>query len=110
MDSKLNFLTPTPVSPSAGKKLPAARKVDAKSPSSDFSQVLSGQMFKAQRQAPASAHSASADLQVVPLGKTMNVITTHAAAPDGASLADFARAQGFDEAAVQALFGTQPAT
>lgn len=110
MEAKLNFLTPTPVSPSAGQKLPAARKVDAKSPSSDFSQVLSGQMFKAQRQVPASAHSASADLQDVPLGKTMNVITTHAAAPDGASLADFARAQGFDEAAVQALFGTKLAT
>lgn len=112
MEAKLNFLTPTPASPSVGKAPASARKIDAKSPATDFSQVLSGQMFKTQQQALASAHSAntSADLQVVPLGKTMNVITSNAAAPDIASLADFARAQGFDEAAVQALFGPKSST
>lgn len=105
METKLNFLTPTPVSPSAGRALPGARKADAKPSASDFSHILSGQMFKAQRQGIAASQSASADLQVVPLGKTMNVITSNAAVPDVASLADFARSQGFDEAAVQALFG-----
>ena len=105
METKLNFLTPTPVSPSAGRALPAARKADAKTSASDFSHILSGQMFKAQRQGIAASQSASADLQVVPLGKTMNVITSNAAVPDVTSLANFARSQGFDEAAVQALFG-----
>ena len=112
MEAKLNFWTPTPASPSIGKAPPSARKLDAKSPATDFSQVLSGQMFKTQQQALASAHSAStsAGLQVVPLGKTMNVITSNAAVPDATSLADFARSQGFDEAAVQALFGPKSST
>jgi hypothetical protein len=110
METKLNFLTPTPVSPSAGRALPAARKADAKPSASDFSHILSGQMFKAQRQGIAASQSASADLQVVPLGKTMNVITSNAAVPDVTSLANFARSQGFDEAAVQALFGPKSST
>ena len=108
MDSKLNFLKPAQVSPSAGHALPAAKKLDAKAPTTDFSQILSGQMFKAQRQVLADAPSANAGLQVVPLGKTMNVITSDAALPDLASLTSFARAQGFDDAAVQAIFGTKP--
>ncbi len=105
METKLNFLTPQPVSPSAGRTLPTARKVDAKPSANDFSQILSGQMFKVQRQGLAASDSASVGLQVVPLGKTMNVITSNAAVPDATSLANFARSQGFDEAAVQALFG-----
>jgi hypothetical protein len=105
METKLNFLTPAPVSPSAGRARPTARKADAKSPANDFSQILSGQMFKAQRQGLAASPSASNDLQVIPLGKTMNVITSNAAVPDVTSLANFARSQGFDETAVQALFG-----
>jgi hypothetical protein len=110
MDTKLNFLTPTPVSPTAGRALPIARKADAKPSANDFSQILSGQMFKAQRQGLATSHSAGTDLQVVPLGKTMNVITSNAAVPDATSLANFARSQGFDEAAVQALFGPKSST
>jgi hypothetical protein len=108
MEAKLNFLTPTPASPSVRNAPPSAGKVMAKPPAHDFSQVLSGQMFKAQRQALASPHDPNTALQVVPLGKTMNLITSKAPAPDIASLADFARAQGFDEAAVQTLFGTKP--
>ena len=108
MDSKLNFLPPTQVSPSVGHALPAAKKPDAKALNTDFSQILSGQMFKTQRQALADAPSANASLQVVPLGKTMNVITSDAALPDLDSLTSFARAQGFDDAALQAIFGTQP--
>ena len=110
METKLNFLTPTPVSPSAGRTPPTARKVDTKPSANDFSQILSGQIFKAQRQGLAASQSVSADLKVVPLGKTMNVITRNAAGPDATSLANFARSQGFDEAAVQALFGSKSAT
>lgn len=112
MEAKLNVLTPAPASPGVGKAPPSAKKPVAKSPASDFSQVLSGQMFKTQQQALASAHSAStsAGLQVVPLGKTMNVVTSNAPAPDLDSLVDFARAQGFDDTALKALFGTKPKT
>jgi len=110
METKLNLLTPTPVSTSAGRALPTARTADAKPSANDFSQILSGQMFKAQRQGLADLPSANAGLQVMPLGKTMNVITSNAAVPDATSLADFARSQGFDEAAVQALFGPKSAT
>ncbi len=110
METKLNYLTPTPVSPSPGQKLPAAKKPDTKSPASDFSQVMSGQMFKAQQQGLSDLPSAQAGLQVVPLGKTMNVITSNAAVPDVSTLADFARSQGFDESTVQALFGSPPSS
>ena len=108
MEAKLNSLTPTQVSPSAGHALPAAKKVDSKAQGGDFSQILSGQMFKTQRQALADTPSTSAGLQVVPLGKNMNVITSDAALPDMESLTSFARAQGFDDTAIQALFGTKP--
>jgi len=108
MEAKLNSLTPSQVSPSAGHALPAIKKVDSKTQGSDFSQVLSGQMFKTQRQFLADSPSESAGLQVVPLGKNMNVITSDAALPDMESLTSFARAQGFDDTAIQALFGTKP--
>jgi len=39
------------------------------------------------------------------LGSSLNIITSDAPLPDMASLAVFARSQGLDEAAVQALFG-----
>ena len=108
MEAKLNFLTPTQVTPSAVRALPAAKKLDSKPPGADFSQILSGQMFKTQRQNLADAQSPTAGLQVVPLGRNLNVITSNAAVPDVTSLANFARSQGFDEAAVQALFGLKP--
>jgi flagellar hook-length control protein FliK len=63
-------------------------------------------MLKLERQALASSHQESSDLQVLRLGNKLNVITTDAPLPDLASLADFARAQGLGDAAVQALFGS----
>jgi flagellar hook-length control protein FliK len=44
-------------------------------------------------------------LQTVPLGNQFAVITTANPLPDSSSLAQFARAQGLSESAVQALFG-----
>ncbi len=41
----------------------------------------------------------------VPVGAAMTVITTPESLPDGAGLRDFALAQGFDAAAVTAIFG-----
>ena len=110
MEAKLSFLSPKPVSPSAGEALPAATGAEAKAPATEFSEVLTGQMFKTQRQGIAASSIPSAGLQVVPLGKSINVITSDAPLPDMASLASFARAQGLDEAAVQALFGPLPST
>ncbi|MEI7513861.1 MAG: flagellar hook-length control protein FliK [Betaproteobacteria bacterium] len=108
MEAKLSFLSPSQVSPSAGEALPAATGAEAKAPATEFSQVLTGQMFKTQRQGIAATSATAAGLQVVPLGKSINVITSDAPLPDMASLASFARAQGLDEAAVQALFGPLP--
>lgn len=45
------------------------------------------------------------ELQVVPLGPTINLITANTPLPDMSSLATFARAQGLDEEAVKTLFG-----
>jgi hypothetical protein len=42
----------------------------------------------------------------VPMGAGIDLITTPESPPDEASLQDFARAQGFDAAALGALFGT----
>ena len=106
MDARTNFLTaPAPaqrgndvlVEPSGGE--PSAS-------GAQFAGVLNGQMLKLERQALASPAAESADLQVLRLGNKLNVITTDAPLPDLASLADFARAQGLGESAVQALFGS----
>lgn len=105
MESKLNSLTPSQVSPATDRALPSAKKRNINGPAVDFSQVLSGQMFKSQRHALTDTPAATAGLQVVPLGKTLNVITSNAALPDMQSLTDFARSQGFDDSAIQTLFG-----
>ncbi len=106
MDARTNFLTaPAPaqrgndvlVEPSGG---------EASASGAQFAGVLNGQMLKLERQALASPAAESADLQVLRLGNKLNVITTDAPLPDLASLADFARAQGLGESAVQALFGS----
>jgi flagellar hook-length control protein FliK len=49
------------------------------------------------------------DLQSLNLGPTVRLITTADAPPDDLSLADFARAQGFDETATRWLLGLAPA-
>lgn len=106
MDARTDFLTaPAPaqrgndvlVEPSGG---------EASASGAQFAGVLNGQMLKLERQALASPAAESADLQVLRLGNKLNVITTDAPLPDLASLADFARAQGLGESAVQALFGS----
>ena len=98
-------MTLSQVAPSAERPPSGVKKLDTKAPASDFSQILSGQMFKAQRPSLAPPQGADAGLQVLPLGNHMQVITSKAALPDATSLAEFARSQGFDESAIQALFG-----
>ena len=105
MDPTTNFLTaPTPAARAGELPSPGAG-TDSSPQSSEFAGVFNGQMLKLERQALASAAPPAAGLQVVPLGNKLSVITTDAPLPDMATLADFARAQGLGETAVQALFG-----
>ncbi len=113
MEPNLSFLASRPVSPAANETsaAPAAPASGAAhSEKSDFAQVLNGQTLKAQRQYLAAVEAPGQGLQVVPLGNKINVITSDAPLPDMASLAKFARMQGLDEAAVQALFGSNTET
>jgi hypothetical protein len=122
MESNFSFLASRAiVSPAI--EAPAVT-VPAQTPSGlgDFAEVLNGQALKAQRQTLADVLSdqgpkaprqnlAAKDapgqgLQVRPLGSKLNIITSDAPLPDMDSLAQFARMQGLDESAVQALFGT----
>lgn len=122
MESNFSFLASRAiVSPAI--EAPAVT-VPAQTPSGlgDFAEVLNGQALKAQRQTLADVLSdqgpkaqrqnlATQDapgegLQVRPLGSKLNIITSDAPLPDMDSLAQFARMQGLDEGAVQALFGT----
>ena len=105
MNARTDFFTaPTP-SPRGNDVLTHPSGGDVSHSGAQFAGVLNGQMLKLERQALASSAQESADLQVLRLGNKLNVITTDAPLPDVASLADFARAQGLGEAAVQALFG-----
>ena len=105
MDANLSFLTTPTASPAVNGAMPAAVSGDAPPGSSSFAEVLTGEMFKAQRQAVAAPTLDTLGLQVLPLGNSLSIITSDAPLPDMASLAVFARSQGLDEAAVQALFG-----
>ena len=105
MDANLSFLTTPTASPAVNGAMPGAVTGDAPPGSSSFAEVLTGEMFKAQRQAVAAPTLDTLGLQVLPLGSSLSIITSDAPLPDMASLAVFARSQGLDEAAVQALFG-----
>jgi hypothetical protein len=109
MESNLSFLSTRAVAvpaaesgaPANATSAPASLTADGR----DFSEVLNGQTLKAQRQHLAAADAPGQGLQVVPLGSHLNIITSDAPLPDMDSLAQFARMQGLDEDAVQALFG-----
>ena len=106
MDATTNFLT-APVPAQRGNDVLAdSAGGEGSASGAQFAGVLNGQMLKLERQALASSPQETSDLQVLRLGNKLNVITTDAPLPDLASLADFARAQGLGDAAVQALFGS----
>ena len=110
MDANLSFLTTPTASPAVNGAMPAAVSSETSAGGSSFAEVLTGEMFKAQRQAVAAPTLDTLGLQVLPLGSSLNIITSDAPLPDMASLAVFARSQGLDEAAVQALFGLPAAS
>ena len=115
MDANLNFLTPASSQPSSigapsqsGGLDPTLTKPMS---GQEFAGVMRDLMAKGERQELAgNASGTSPDagvnaLQTMALGNQFAVITTANPLPDSSSLAQFARAQGLSESAVQALFG-----
>ncbi len=112
MTTQLNFsAAPSPLSALVGAGLPDAKGAPD-SPSSTagshFAELFTGHMLKLERQGFAAEQDALGGLQVMPLGPSINVITSDAPVPDMQSLVAFAKAQGLDEAAVAGLFGDMP--
>ena len=115
MDANLNFATtpssnPTPVGASSGAKgLDPSLAKPMNGP--EFAGVMRDLMAKGERQELAGTETkeatdaTTAALQTLNLGSQFSVITAASPLPDPNSLAQFARAQGLSESAVQALFG-----
>jgi len=115
MDANLNFLTASTTNPtsvgapggSTGLDPSLAKPMNGQ----EFAGVMRDLMAKGERQdvagiAPGEATDANAAaLQTLNLGNQFSVITAASPLPDHNSLAQFARAQGLSESAVQALFG-----
>ena len=113
MTTQLNFsAAANPVSSLVGAGLSDARATPAGGDSGAggrFAEVFTGQMLKLERQGLAAAQGGLGSLQMMPLGQTINVITSDAPVPDIQSLLAFAKAQGLDDMAVAGLFGEMPA-
>jgi hypothetical protein len=105
MNANLTFPSINTVSPNGANLALSTTQTDGDPKTDEFAAVLTGQMFKSDRQGLAAQLVGSPSLQVFSLGAKLNVITTDEPLPDLTSLANFARAQGLDEAAIQALFG-----
>ena len=115
MDANLNFLTTSTTNPtsvgapggSTGLDPSLAKPMNGQ----EFAGVMRDLMAKGERQdvagiAPGEVTDANAAaLQTLNLGNQFSVITAASPLPDPNSLAQFARAQGLSESAVQALFG-----
>ncbi len=115
MDANLNFLTapvsnPTSVgasSSSGGLDPSLAKPMNGQ----EFAGVMRELMAKGERQELAgtdigeATDTATSALQTLNLGDQFSVITAASPLPDPDSLAQFARAQGLSEQAVQTLFG-----
>lgn len=111
MSANLNFLTaPAPHalrigedSPSTSTRPSAGRSMLGK----EFANLMRGLLPEGERQGLAASGTAASQsgLQTLALGKQYAVITVDAPQPDANSLAAFAKAQGLNDQAVQALFG-----
>ena len=115
MDANLNYLTAPnakvpPMGPSggtAGVDPNLAKPMNGQA----FAGVMRELIAKGERQEIAGTangtpqDAGTSALQTTTLGNQFAVITTASPLPDSSSLAEFARAQGLSESAVQALFG-----
>ncbi len=115
MDAKLNFSTSPTANPASVGASSSTKGLDpslAKPMNGqEFAGVMRDLMAKGERQELAGTESheatdaSTAALQTMNLGNQFSVITAASPLPDPNSLAQFARAQGLSESAVQALFG-----
>ena len=112
MTTQLNFsASANPVSALVGAGLADAKAAPAAGDSGAggrFAELFTGHMLKLERQGLAVAQDGLLGLQMMPLGQTINVITSDAPVPDMQSLLAFAKAQGLDDQAVAGLFGEMP--
>ena len=115
MDANLHFATtpssnPTQVGASSGAK-GLDPSLSKPMNGQEFAGVMRDLMAKGERQELAGTEpkeatdATTAALQTLNLGSQFSVITAASPLPDPNSLAQFARAQGLSESAVQALFG-----
>ena len=115
MDANLNYLTAPVSNPSSVGASSGSGGLDpnlAKPMNGqEFAGVMRDLMAKGERQELAgtatgeATDATAAALQTLNLGNQFSVITAVSPLPDPNSLAQFARAQGLSESAVQALFG-----
>ena len=115
MNTNLNFLTaaPTNTTPVAGSSGTSVVDPSLSKPMNgkEFAGLMRDLMPQSERQDIAaqvtddSKLQAPSGLQTLNLGNQFAVITAASPLPDPNSLAQFARAQGLSESAVQALFG-----
>ena len=115
MNNNLNFLTaaPTNTTPVAGSSGTSVVDPSLSKPMNgkEFAGLMRDLMPQSERQDIAaqvtddSKLQAPSGLQTLNLGNQFAVITAASPLPDPNSLAQFARAQGLSESAVQALFG-----
>ena len=120
MDANLNFLTAPVSNPSSVGASSGSGGLDpnlAKPMNGqEFAGVMRDLMAKGERQELAGTtpgeptDATTAALQTLNLGNQFSVITAATPLPDPNSLAQFARAQGLSESAVQALFGDLSST
>ena len=113
MTTQLNFsASANPVSALVGAGLTDAKAAPAGADSGAggrFAELFTGHMLKLERQGLAAAQDGLGSLQMMPLGQTINVITSDAPVPDIQSLRAFAKSQGLDDLAVAGLFGEMAA-
>ena len=105
MDSTQFFSLTNQRSPLVGETLSATPLAKVEGRGAEFADLFKAQIQFQMRQEFAVPVEDRVELQVVPLGPTINLITANIPLPDMSSLASFARAQGLDEEAVKTLFG-----
>ena len=105
MDATQFFSLTNQPSPVTGETSGAAPSVKSEGNGAVFADLFKAQIQSQVRQEFAAPVQELVELQVVPLGPTINLITANTPLPDMSALATFARAQGLDEEAVKTLFG-----
>jgi len=108
VDATQFFSLTTPISSAAGESAVAVPPAKVEGRGAEFADLFKAQIQLQLRQEFAAPAADELELQVLPLGPTINLITSNTPLPDMFSLASFARAQGLDDEAVQTLFGQAP--